>query len=440
MITKSLLGLMVASVAVAGTAGYFVGKSSSGYDSPGATISSSDGASANSRLNSGYASDTGAASDSNRSTLTRLSLGKVSDTSWHLYTGPFTAESWMAIRQAVLGASLDDVQQTLAKLAELPISQERLELQRELLAMWATRDPLAALEFAGGIEMREERNDAREDILKVWAGREPREAFEWLEAQREVMPSSEYNRLFDDAIRGYADLSLSEAINYFNTLSDTLDRRQSRSGINEIVESMIQQGKLADAASFIDQFNDPEIQQQVSEELISELAEVDVQQALGLLEDYTGSENYISMQTELVEQWARNDPAQAADYITNTVAVGDGFSDMASQVMRNWDDLAAASEWLSQYDPSPELDRPTMTLVFRASREDPAGAISWAGSVTDDRMQNRALSAVASNWKASDEAAVSEYLAQNSELTPEQVKIIQDAPARSYGGRGWGRR
>ncbi|MEM6601896.1 MAG: hypothetical protein AAF649_10965 [Verrucomicrobiota bacterium] len=375
-----------------------------------------------------------------RSGSMRLSSGRVLDTSWHEYTGPFTVESWMAIRQAVLSAPLQQVEDTLARLAELPVSRERLELERELLAMWATKDPLAALEFAADIEMRDQRSDSREDILRVWASSEPQAAFEWLESQMGLIPDGEYHRLFDDAMRGYADLDLTQAIDYFNTLSNTLDERQTRRGLNEIVESMIQQGKLAEATDLLGQLDDPDIRQEAAEELMSELAEVDLNQALGLLESYQGSEFYGSMQRELVEEWARNDPAQAAAYISSTVAPGNDFSDMASQVVRNWDDLAAASEWLLQYDPSPELDRPTMTLVFRAGRDDPAGALSWASSVTDERMQNRAISVVASNWKATDEASYTQFLSQNPDLTPEQIKIIQNAPARAYGSRGWGGR
>ncbi len=443
ILTKPVLGLMAASVVVAGGAGFMAGKASSASKDDLRGADHSQGAESGNPLRVGFDDNNANASASGaRSTSPRLLSGKPSDTSWHQYTGPFTAESWMAIRQSVLATSLDQVEDTLARLAMLPVSEERMRLQREVLALWATRDPLAALEFAGGISIKDERTDAREDILKVWAGREPKAAFDWLEAQKEVMPAGEYNRLFDDAMRGYADLNLSEAINYFNTLSDSLDRRQSRSGINEIMESMIQQGRLTDASKFIDQFTDPEIRQQASRELMSELASVDVNQALDLLNRYQGTEAHAVMQRELVAQWAENDPAAAAKYMTTSVQAGEGFSDMASQVIRNWDDITLASEWLAQYDPSPELDRPTMMLAFRAAGDDPEGAVSWVGSVTDDNMRDRGLRMVASNWKVTDEAALNQFLAQNQDLTPEQKKMMQEAPARSVGGwgRGWGGR
>ncbi len=288
---------MTASIFVAGSAGYMVGKSSSGGNDASTSLSTGSSGAAGSGLRAGFDADSGGAAGSRGlSSSTRLSLGNVTDTSWHQYTGPFTAESWMAIRQAVLSAPLSEVEDTLAKLAELPISEERLRLQREVLAMWATRDPLAALEFAGGIEIRDERNNSREDILKVWASSEPKAAFEWLESQKDVMPDGEYNQLFDDAIRGYADLNISQAIDYFNTLKDTLDGRQTRRGLNEIVESMIQQGRLTEATDLLGQLDDPDLRRQASEELISELAGVDLNQALGLLETYEGTESYTSMQ------------------------------------------------------------------------------------------------------------------------------------------------
>jgi len=429
--------MVIAGTLMAGLAGYYLGRHHSGTSGFIESDSAGAGNTEQRRWESEMNSNGGAAKGATTSS-TRLRLGTVESASWHQYQGPFTAESWMVIRQAVLSTPLNQVEDTLAKLQDLPVGQERLELQREILAMWATRDPIAALNYAADIDIRNERGETQEDILRVWASSDPKAAFDWLESQQEVMTEREYNRIFDDAIRGYADLDLSQAIDYFNQISGSLDDRSVRRGLDGITKSLIQQGRLDQALDLLNQFEDPDVRKQASYELMAELAAVDLDQALTLLESYDGMDSYSGMQRELVTRWAVNDPAEAADYISSRVEIGEDFTRMATQVITNWNDLGEASEWLAQYDPSPELDRPTMALAYRASREDPAGAMSWASSVTDDQRQNRAIRMIAANWKSNDEASVKQYLAQNPDLTPEQIKLIEETPARPFYNRSRG--
>jgi len=344
----------------------------------------------------------------------------------------------MEFRKMLLGIPSGEIPGALEHLASLPASQERFELERELLAQWASVAPREALEFARAIENNRHRIDATEDVLRAFAGREPQAAFEWLEAQREKIPPGEYDRLFDDALRGYADQSLESAIDHFGTWSSTLDRRQSARAIDELMESLIQQGLLAEAPYYLDKFPEGTLRDQAAQELISELARVDIAGAASMVEQLSGRANADDLQRALVREWSRNDAEGAAAYLTENAKKLSHFGTLASDVVRRWDDVTAASEWLSQYEPSPELDQATLMLVYRAGADDPAGALTWAQSVSDSGVRSRALRVVASNWKAQDEAAFQQFLSQSNGLSEEEIKTMESAPARSTGG-GWGR-
>ncbi|MEM6820584.1 MAG: hypothetical protein AAF558_01405 [Verrucomicrobiota bacterium] len=427
MLTKSTSFLVLFSLATAGSLGFMVGRvTSSSEEWFGSSISTEP-------------NQLGSASASGDTELigadgARKSLGFDSQDQsggWYNITGPFTADAWMKIRLAALSAPIEQVEQTLARLAQFPASEERFRLEREVLAQWATVDPQAALRYAREITQDGHRRDATEAILRVWAGKEPKKAFAWLEDQRGTIDAEEYNRLFDDALRGYADLSLVDAIEYFGTTSESLDSRQTRRAISQLVQSLIQQGLVTDAEAYLSMLPEGELQERASRELISELAEVDVAKALQVLSSFEGTENFGSMQQAFVDEWSRDDPSAAAAYVSENAEGSSEFSRMASQIVRRWDDITAASDWLAQYEPSSALDRPTMMLVYRSHNEDPEGAISWATSMTNDQMRNRVLSAVASNWKHNDEAGLNAFLSQSATLTETQKQLMQDAPARA---------
>lgn len=431
---KTVLLLLAGGVAVGAGTGFIVGRATSPADpmdrpGSGASVFSD-------RANPSAPGEFPASSRSEG--MKSSSVRPDSGSSWHPFTGPYTAERWMEFRKMLLGISAGEIPDALEHLATLPASQERFELERELLSQWATLVPREALEFAGAIENSRHRVDATEVVLRAFAAREPQAAFQWLEAQRDQMPTDEYNRLFDDALRGYADQSLESAIDHFATWHSTLDRRQVAMAVDELMESLIQQGLVSEAAYYLDKFPEGSLRSQAAQEFISELARVDLDKAISMVEQLSGRDNADDLQRTLVREWSRSDPAAAADYLTEKGDQLNNFSSLASEVIRRWDDVTAASEWLSQYEPSPELDRATLMLVYRAGNEDPAGAFTWAQSVNDPGIRMRALQTVASNWKAQDEAAFNTFIGKTQGLTEEELKIMESAPARSSSG-GWGR-
>ncbi|MDP4694669.1 MAG: hypothetical protein NWS00_08980, partial [Opitutales bacterium] len=72
---------------------------------------------------------------------------------------------------------------------------------------------------------------------------------------------------------------------------------------------------------------------------------------------------------------------------------------------------------------------------FRAAQEDPANAMSWAESVTSDRMREHLMGQVAANWKQDDAEGFETYL-NTSDFTDEQKEQLLNAESDQGGGRG----
>jgi len=369
----------------------------------------------------------------------RISAASIKkDWKWHPFTGPYTADRWMKFRRTLLGIPTEEISGALEHLATLPASLERFELERELLTQWAVFYPREALDFARAIDHSRHRIDATEEVLRAFATKDPLAAFQWLEAQRDKIAADEYNQLFDNALRGYADKSLEAAIDHFGTWSDSLDRRQSYAAVDALMESLVQQGLIAEAPTYLNKFPEGPLRNQAARQLVSELARVDIPSAIFMIEQLGELGNADDLQRTLIREWSRSDPAGAASYLTDNEDTLSDFSTLASEVVRRWDDVTEASKWLSQYEPSPDLDRATLMLVYRAGDEDPAGAFTWAQSVNDQGLRNRALRVVASNWKAKDDAGFSNFISQDQGLSEEELQLMQSAPARSSES-GWGR-
>ncbi|HKK18004.1 MAG TPA: hypothetical protein VJ952_04910, partial [Opitutales bacterium] len=109
----------------------------------------------------------------------------------------------------------------------------------------------------------------------------------------------------------------------------------------------------------------------------------------------------------------------------------------STAIIRQWTryDMAASAEWLNSQPSSPELDRAVMSYTYRAAQEDPESAMTWAESISNDRMRGRMMQHVAGNWKNDDPEGFQSYL-DSANLGEEQKKQLE-AGREIRGGRWW---
>jgi hypothetical protein len=63
------------------------------------------------------------------------------------------------------------------------------------------------------------------------------------------------------------------------------------------------------------------------------------------------------------------------------------------EVVREWarKDPAAAAEWLNKYPAGADMDKPVEALVRTVATKDPKNALTWAESITDEKRRDEVV-------------------------------------------------
>ena len=310
---------------------------------------------------------------------------------------------------------------------------------KALLTELAASNPKEALELAGQIESLRASEAAKIAILETWASTDPAAALAWAEAALVNEPSSMRNAQLTAIYRGYAQINAQAALQAAGQLSEATgaERRLKSRLMSEVIETQIENGELVAAKQSIELMDDGYIKSDLMREMIDEWATYDPQAAAEYVESL-GPDADTRLKTTLIEEWAENDPAAAAAWLESLDPDDPARSRAAAEIIREWAryDLSASAEWLNTLPASPELDRAVASYTYRAVQEDPATAMTWAESVTNNRMKGYLQQRVAGAWKEEDPYGFQDYL-DNSELSDEQKEKLLNSNAWG-GGRGPG--
>ena len=166
-------------------------------------------------------------------------------------------------------------------------------------------------------------------------------------------------------------------------------RRLKNRAIETVVDSMLDQGRLDEALAWTNQLPAGEAQTSALSEILEDWTRSDPDAALAYLETLSGRDDYTDLRNSMLRSWTRTDPAGVADYITELDTDDPELGRLTGMLIAEWGryDLAAAGEWLNSQPPSEETDRAVAMFTFQAASEDPAGAMTWAESITSDHVK-----------------------------------------------------
>jgi hypothetical protein len=334
--------------------------------------------------------------------------------------------------------------QMLTAAFELPQSDpSRSSTIRNLLKQLANTDPLAALELTDSISSLRDAERARTDILKVWANREPMAALAWADTHLADVPSNLRSSQMRAIMQGFAESNPKAAFSYANGLSEATpaDMRYKNRLLGAVIETQIQSGGLADVQTTIALLPDGPTKEHLQRELVDEWAAFDPYAAAAYVQSLGDAAN-TQLKTTLISEWAENDPAAAAAWLSTLSTEDPAYGRATTEITREWTryDLTASSEWLNSLPASPELDRAVATYTYRAAQEDPPTAMSWAESISNDRMRSKMMEQVAANWKTEDPQSFTNYL-DKSDLSEKEREQLESAKSwHTPGGGNWGRR
>lgn len=426
------LAVWLGTVALAFSAGRWVAPDEAGRSSP---ARSSNGAAAGRPGSAGAAegdllgtSGTGAGAISTPGAEDRdnaSALRQVAD-------GSMGMDLWAsAVREAAV-LSAGEAADWFEIVDRLPSGQRRDELLSALLGRIAFRDPEEAMGLIGAIGSVNAREDALREILRSWGGRDPSSALEWIEADREVVPGRLRAARMEAWMEGYARAAPAAAFEYALDLPENTrdERHRKRRMVETVVEERVAAGRVSEALRDLEQLPPGPVRDDAFSELYAEWAK-DNPAAAG--EHFLANRGDAGERVAagLVRTWAETDPLEAAGFVASLGAEDPAFEAAVSSLIERWSryDLEGPGRWLNELPSSGEIDRAVAVFSMRASGEDPAGAMTWAESISSESMRTRVMSGVAGNWKETDPAGFEAYL-ESSGLDAETADQLRRA-------RGW---
>ena len=330
------------------------------------------------------------------------------------------------------------LQESLQGAFALPFTDpKRATIIKDLLVRMATDQPEFALSEATKIASVRDQERAINSILEVWGATNPNAALSWSDAHSDQIPKQVMNRKLMAIFRGYAQSEPTAAFAQAFGLKEanSVEKRLKNNILSEVIEMQVRQGGLEVARLTVEAMQEGDTKNRLLAEMVDEWAQYDPTAAASYVNSL-GESATTWIKTSLISEWAESDPIAAADWLSNLDAEDPAFGRGTASIIREWSqyDLSASAEWLNTLPASPELDRAVASYTFRAAQEDPANAMSWAESISNERMQGYLMERVAANWKDQDPSAFAGYL-ESAEYSEEVRERLENATYRGGPGR-----
>ncbi len=158
---------------------------------------------------------------------------------------------------------------------------------------------------------------------------------------------------------------------------------------------------------------------------VCRLAELDLPQALDLLQQLDDPAILNASFAEVATEYAAHDPEAALTWSLNT-APSEAQLQIVEEVVQEWaqHDLDAAHAWYQRQTDLQLRDHGAAGLSDSLKRLDGAAATEWALSIRDHDLRNRTLQAAVQQWAKDDVVALSQWAAEQPESIRNKVMIM----------------
>ncbi|GAA5484083.1 hypothetical protein [Haloferula sargassicola] len=411
---KSPLPLL-ASVAVAGTAAFFVGRATAPSAAPD-DVDAHPGQAAEGSANAGrFADGSGGLADS-----ARLSERQESDdgsVSWDVLTEEMEriiktgdplakVQAWLDFVNTL---DRDQFAAVVASFREKGFPRENLAEYEMLMTAWAKIDPLGALDYA---TENIDHPFARDTILATWAASDPQGAIAWARTNHE---GDGANPLMVGVIRG---LAASDPTLASQLMTEMPYSRERGEALAAVLPQMLEQG--ADVAkSWISSLEDERLRDGAVRRLADQLMRTDPADAAHWLAANPGQESGRGID-DAVTAWADQDKEGALAFYESLPS-----GDMRSNALRGLTNQMAtenpreAAQFLDRNSADAD-DRVYQQFVWHAFRGDPEVAVNYIGHIQDGRQQSRMYRRMLDGWMQRDFNSATAWMTSN-DLPPNVV-------------------
>ena len=309
-------------------------------------------------------------------------------------------------RPARSASSADDLETRWKKLAAEAHTPASARACSDLLENLARTDPQRALALAlaeGNWRLRDQLRDA---ALRGWGATAPDAAADWamnnrldvrMQCVSAVLTGAAENPR--DAVRVALRLCKADpepAADYGHTL------------ISALIDKT---GDFSAAAAFAAAVG-TERRHMLLDSAYFQYARHQPEKALSALAAITDDTVRESARAGLFSGWADADAHQLAEY-AQKLPVGEDRAQAFAAALPRWveRDPAAATEWIGQFDPAPDLDAGVATVATLPSliSHKPEIAMEWAGNITDQGQRLITKHAVFIQWAENDLAAARRF-------------------------------
>ncbi|WP_309384531.1 hypothetical protein [Cerasicoccus frondis] len=362
-----------------------------------------------------------------------------------LRQGDFSRAAWMQATVDAMSLSGSELQDALNEVLAMPAGRERNALVYQMLERWGALDPTNALAYANSMTSMEMRSRGVGQVLEGWATKDPVSAINWLNTNGAEFSARMYGDYLEDIVTGYAQNNAQSAFQYVQGMPEetVADRRIKRDALDEVIEVMVEQGQLDQALDMTLAMTEGANRNQALEDLVNEWGNVDPDAARAFVDSMSEDPAYADMQRSLLRSWADDDPAAAAEWLSSLDPETTDQARLATSLVANWTryDMEAAANWLNSLPQTPDLDRAVGMFSMQAAQDDPAAALTWANSVSNDESRQRLESMILPMLREQDTEAFEAYLA-DSEYSDDKKQQFREMPIREGRGPwrgGWGR-
>jgi hypothetical protein len=324
--------------------------------------------------------------------------------------------------------SEQEIEATLASLEGMEWGPEAERKLNDFMRQWGNQDPVAALDYALGIESNRARSGVLKSVFGAWLKQDPTTARAWFYKMVSVDPSG-VDVLAGLVFKGQAGNNLT------GVMADIIElpgNSLKRSALSTVVSQLLAQNNLT--ALFA-------IHASLAPGLDRDLVTEAIVRGAGIYEPTLIGQWALSLQDAhsrqlaldgIVKTWSADQPASASEWVMKLDDPDERSREIAF-VAQNWarEDAVATGDWLlSMNPPSAALDPAVTGFVKSVMKDNPSGAMAWANTVSDEKQRNSLLTQVGKQWIKSDMEAALAFV--NQSTLPDSVKkaILAADPGR----------
>lgn len=321
----------------------------------------------------------------------------------------------------------ENVDAVLEAYNDISFGFENAHDYRMLLYAWGQIDPLAAIEYSNKRAKGIGAGFAVAGVLEGWAGREPQAAMEWVNLPENAGMSKLYKF---GLVKGWASQDLKGATAYVEAMEPGGNRPDL---FRTITDERLRKG-FEPSSRWAETLQDDDMKKSAFTRLAQQRSREHPEEVADWLKDHAGEDYAADAFSRLGDNWGNRSPAEAADYFDDLPA-GKARTEGMREIVESWtsEDPTASEAWLSGHEPSPELDPVVAAYAREVSKVEggEAGAMEWAVTITDPKLQEKTVTTVGQNWYRRDKDSAEAWLPASG-LTEDMQNAIRKPPKQSW--------